>query len=241
MEVLVSINSLEEATLVLSAGVKWVDLKDTSHGALASLSKDLSAQIVTYIQDQIKASQLNVTISATVGDTFANINDFIAQLKQKLDLNIDVIKVPYQAITLFDDIEALRPILAQTSQQSSRVIVVFTPQNYLALSGRLEPCLKKLASVGVFGVMLDTDDKSKDLFASLEIRDIQVFIAAAKKHGFFLGLAGGLQIQSIENLFKLSPDIVGFRSAVSADHNRKQTITPHLLHLLIKNCVINTN
>lgn len=240
MEVLVSINSVSEAKLVLHAGVKWIDLKDTSHGALASLSSQISAEVVQSIQSSKTRSKQQIIISATVGDAFINTDAFKSQIEEKYDLGIDIIKIPYQAITLFENLDELTQVFNHIRKQF-KIVVVLTPQTLLALNERLASILETLRVAGVYGVMLDTLDKSKNLLDSITPSQIHFFVETAKENGFFVGLAGGLQIQHLDFLSKFPLDIVGYRSGISMENDRKLGLSSNLLQLLIKKCGINTN
>ena len=240
MEVLVSVNSVAEAELVLHAGIKWIDLKDTSHGALTSLSLDISTDVIQSIQSSKTTSKQQVIISATVGDAFINTDAFKSQIEEKYDLSIDIIKIPYQAITLFENLDELTQVFNRIRKQF-KIVVVLTPQTLLALNERLASSLERLRAVGAYGVMLDTLDKSKNLFESLAPSQIHFFVERAKENGFFVGLAGGLQIQHLDFLSKLPLDIVGYRSGISMENDRKLGLNIKILQLLIKKCGINTN
>ncbi len=240
MEVLVSINSVAEAKLALHAGVKWIDLKDTSHGALASLPTQMSTDIIQSMQSVKSTSKQQVTISATVGDAFDNINTFKSQIEEKYDLGIDIIKIPYQAVTLFDNLDELTQAFNHIRKRFS-IVVVLTPETLLTLNEGLSASFDRLRAAGAYGVMIDTFDKSRNLFDSLAPTQINFFVETAKVNGFFVGLAGGLQIQHLDFLSKLPLDIVGYRSGISMENDRKLGLNPQVLQLLIKKCGINTN
>lgn len=237
MEVLVSINSPQEAKLVAEAGVKWIDLKDTSVGALASLAEATSANIIEYLRSVQMDGSKQAIISATVGDAFVSKDAFVAQISEKKRLNIDVIKIPYSAIALFDDIKQLQVVLIHYLSEGGRVIVVFTPQVYSELAQDFFSVLSLLKSLGMYGVMLDTADKSSDLWASMPFSQVNRFVVEAKQAGFFVGLAGGLHIKHLANLKNLAPDIAGFRSGISVENNRTNPLCPTKLQLLVEKSV----
>jgi dihydroneopterin aldolase len=80
---------------------------------------------------------------------------------------------------------------------------------------------------GFAGVMLDTARKTGGrLLDHMDITQLALFVDAAHAHGLMAGLAGSLEMPDIPRLLPLAPDVLGFRRALCADHDRNARIDP---------------
>lgn len=215
IQVLVSVNSVAEARLVLEAGVPLIDLKDTSHGALAALDLDISEAIVATVKahrQQFHAA--SITISATVGDDCASATDLAALIEQRLSIGVEVIKLPE---AIWAD-TAYRPVIDAFIAQGAKIIAVLLP--FSLNDAALEKRLQGLAQQGYWGVMVDTMEKSTSLVEMTSMPSLARFVHAAKSLQLFVGLAGGLSLAHVAPLSALQPDYLGFRSGLCADGQR---------------------
>lgn len=225
MKILVSVTTVEEAQLALDSGVDLIDLKDTSHGALASLSLNESIPILKVIQSK----QLpNMLISATIGDEYHDLPSLVNTCEDKLAIGVDVIKIP--AIVLDD--EKTHEAVSVLSQHA-KVVIVFPPQslqnNQQIFCEQLNLCQR----LAIAGVMLDTQDKQYSLWQNCEPRYVSDFIEQARHREFFVGLAGGLAIEDFDKLSDLAPDFAGFRSGLCMAGNRKEKLSKSLVQTLM--------
>lgn len=228
MQVLVSVNSVAEAQLVLSAGVSLIDLKDTSHGALAALDLDVSKAIVDAVnayRQQFAAT--GIIISATVGDHCTSVADLIQLIESRLNLGVEVIKLPE---TIWDN-PAYQPTIAAFLEQGIRLIAVLTP---VSLSeARMAGRVQSLARQGYWGVMVDTTLKSSPLTEMVSAAVLANFVHAAKVAQLFVGLAGGLSLSHVEPLATLGADYVGYRSGLCVDGQRAQGLLTNKVQQLV--------
>jgi uncharacterized protein (UPF0264 family) len=217
MQVLVSVNSVAEAQLVLSAGVPLIDLKDTSHGALAALTLDLSTAIVDVVhQYRQQSAATGIVISATVGDHCEAVEDLMHMITSRLQIGVEVIKLPE---TIWGD-PGYQPLIATLLGQGHKLIAVLKPASLLA--DELPARVQWLAQQHYWGVMVDTTQKSKALVDIVPFAALADFVQAAKSVQLFVGLAGGLSLAHIETLARLQPDYLGFRSGLCEGGQRAQ-------------------
>lgn len=228
MQVLVSVNSVAEARLVLAAGVPLIDLKDTSHGALAALDLENSAAIMAAVKAHRQQSPVAaVTISATVGDGCASVADLIALIAQRLHIGIEVIKLP-EAIWADANYQA---VINDFIAQGARIIAVFMPHSLA--DAILETRLLGLAQQGYWGVMVDTTEKSTSLMEMVSMPVLARFVHAARSLHLYVGLAGGLSLAHVAPLSALQPDYLGFRSGLCVDGQRAQGLLAERIQKLL--------
>jgi len=228
MQVLVSVNSVAEAQLVLSAGVSLIDLKDTSHGALAALDLDVSKAIVGAVNAyRQQSAATGIIISATVGDHCASVADLIQLIESRLNLGVEVIKLPE---TIWDD-PAYQPTIAAFLEQGIRLIAVLTPASLS--EARMAGRVQFLAQQGYWGVMVDTTLKSSPLTEVVSPLVLAHFVQAAKAAQLFVGLAGGLSLSHVEPLATLGADYVGYRSGLCIDGQRAQGLLTSKVQQLV--------
>jgi dihydroneopterin aldolase len=79
-----------------------------------------------------------------------------------------------------------------------------------------------IAASGFAGVMLDTARKTgARLLDHMDVAALARFIDAAHAHRLMAGLAGSLETPDIPRLLPLKPDVLGFRRALCAGHDRQ--------------------
>lgn len=228
MQVLVSVNSVAEAQLVLSAGVSLIDLKDTSHGALAALDLDVSKAIVDTVNAyRQQSAATGIIISATVGDHCTSVADLIQLIESRLNLGVEVIKLPE---TIWEDPD-YQPTIAAFLEQGIRLIAVLTPASLS--EARMAGRVQSLAQQGYWGVMVDTTLKSSPLTEMVSLSALANFVHAAKTAQLFVGLAGGLSLSHVEPLAALGADYVGYRSGLCVDGQRAQGLLTSKVQQLV--------
>lgn len=230
MQLLVSVNSVSEASLVLSAGVDLLDLKDTTYGALAMLDMAVSQEILqTVRQHRISHPASTVTVSATIGDVCSCGEQLKERMDARLQAGVDIIKLP---ATIWLD-----PNLQQTLQQfldrQVLMIAVFSPAE-LAEPAFMNERLDALSAKGYFGVMVDTIDKNLPVTSQVSQHALEVFIQLAQSFKLTVGLAGGLQVSDLALLSTMRPDYIGFRSGLCEQRQRKNNLSASLLLSTVK-------
>jgi (5-formylfuran-3-yl)methyl phosphate synthase len=228
MQVLVSVTSVAEAQLVLSAGVSLIDLKDTSHGALAALDIETSKAITTIVHaHRERSARPEIIISATVGDNCNTAPDLMALIDQRLQIGIVVIKLP-EAIWANPDYQS---IIDGFLVQGIKMIAVLMPASLMAAT--LEKRLQSLAQQGYWGVMVDTMQKSSTLVEMVSMPILANFVRTAQSLQLVVGVAGGLSLAHVASLSELGPDYLGFRSGVCVDGQRSKGLLPERVHQLV--------
>ena len=203
---LASVNSLEEALLVLQANVDIIDLKQPEHGALGALDLQSVKEIVQVIKQK-------TLVSATVGDL-----PMLPELVFNAVQDMAATGVDYVKIGFFPegDHRAVIEKLAMLTGQGRALIAV------LFADARLDfNLLGALKNAGFKGVMLDTmDKKAGSLTQLMSLPEINHFVSLARDFDLLCGLAGSLRHNDIAPLLPLKPDYLGFRGALCQRHDR---------------------
>jgi (5-formylfuran-3-yl)methyl phosphate synthase len=228
MQVLVSVSSVAEAQMVLSAGVRLIDLKETAYGALAALDIPRSAAIIAAVNDYRQQNpQAGVIISATIGDDCSSAAALSELIQSRLDIGVDVIKLPQ---TIWASAAYTAVINAFLARQV-KLIAVLSADHFSGTQA-VSTLLQDLATALYWGVMIDTIQKSQPLTALISVDLLDFFVRSAKAQGLYVGLAGGLQLAQVDSLADLSPDYLGFRSGLCLNQRREQPLIKENLHLV---------
>lgn len=203
-KLLASVNSLEEAEIVLNAGVDIIDLKQPSQGALGALSIEEVKQIVEFVAKR-------KPVSATIGD-LPMLPDLVFDAVQ----NMAATGVDFVKIGFFPEGNSVATIQRLASLKHYHLIAVLFADALpdFAILGALK-------SAGFAGVMMDTMDKSRGSLLSVidETRLIE-FVQLCKEKELLCGLAGSLRLSDIATLLPYSADYLGFRGALCQQHQR---------------------
>ena len=230
MQLLVSVNSLAEASLVVSAGVDLLDLKDTTYGALAMLDMNVSQEIMRAVKHhRISYPACTVTVSATIGDDCTSGKQLKQRMDARLDAGVDIIKLP-ATIWLAPGLQAT---LQQYLDHQVSLIAVFSPAE-LKEHAFMNEKLSALSAKGYFGVMVDTIDKNMPVTAQVDEHTLQAFIQLAQSFELYAGLAGGLQVSDLTLLSAMGPDYIGFRSGLCEKQQRKNSLSASMLMSTVK-------
>lgn len=206
---LASVNSVEEALLVLSANVDIIDLKQPALGALGALKTDLVKAIVTEINGRCP-------VSATVGDLPMQPEIVYQAVTAMAETGVDYIKIGFfPGGDWQGTLEKLATFQHRNLGTINLIAVLFADtQPDLAV-------IDSLKNAGFNGVMLDTMNKSNGSLTQVMAKsDIAQFVRLAKDRKMLCGLAGSLRLDDIAELIPYQPDYLGFRGALCLDHNR---------------------
>jgi uncharacterized protein (UPF0264 family) len=208
---LASVNSVDEAALVLSVNVDIIDLKQPAKGALGALETDLVKKIVAEIDGRCP-------VSATVGDLPMQPEIVFNAAKAMAATGVDYIKIGF-----FPDGDwqgTMEKLSTLTFPRRS----VGTMALIAVLFADARPdiaIINALKNAGFKGVMLDTIDKKNGSLTQVMAKtDIAQFVRLAKAHQLICGLAGSLRLEDIPELITYQPDYLGFRGALCLQHNR---------------------
>ncbi len=202
---LASVNSVEEARLVLAENVDIIDLKNPALGSLGGLEIELVRKIVTIINGACP-------VSATIGDLPMQPELIFNAVKAMAETGVNYIKIGF-----FPDENQDQVIekLAQLASNINLIAVLFADTNPdFSL-------IDRLIVAGFKGIMLDTQDKTRgSLTEAMSKTQIERFVNHVKSTSAICGLAGSLTLDDIPMLLAYQPDYLGFRGALCDKHQR---------------------
>lgn len=221
---LASVANIEEALMVLDAGVDIIDLKQPAQGALGALEPELVIQILDRVNGR-------TPVSATIGD--------LPMDPEKVSTAVDVMAatgVDFIKIGFFPNGDWQKTIekLTDYSSQGIKMIAVLFADTRLEIG-----VVERLKQAGFTGVMLDTMKKTGGSLSTVMSNcEIQAFVKQAKQHSLLCGLAGSLGKQDIPYLIALNPDYLGFRGALCNQRSRTAPLDKNSV-LAIKSVLAN--
>lgn len=202
---LASVNSVEEALLVLRAKVDIIDLKQPARGALGALELDTVKQIVSEIAGRCP-------VSATIGDLPMQPERVFNAVQAMAETGVDYTKIGFFPGGDWSETTAK---LASLTETQALIAVLF------ADSRPDFAFIQTLKQAGFKGVMLDTLDKNQgSLTQIMTDTAIRKFVELAKAEHLLCGLAGSLRQADIAALLPYLPDYLGFRGALCLQHKR---------------------
>lgn len=210
-ELLASVRNLEEARLAVQIPIGILDMKDPEHGALGALDEHTIRKIVQFVAGR------NLT-SATIGDLPPDSERISQKIQATATLGVDYIKI---GLSDSDWLIRYLPTLQSLTNKAQLVGVLFA-DHFEDLCG---PC-HLLKAAGFKGAMVDTEDKNLGSLRTIKSDTaLQQFTQTAQKTGLLCGLAGSLQYEDIDALLALSPNYLGFRSALCVNNQRATTLS----------------
>ena len=187
------------------------DLKDPEKGSIGAWEEK-------NILEVIKRSKQRVKVSATIGDIFSA-EGIINKLKQFDSLGLDYIKFGIKTKNVLE----LKDLIYRIGKfifRTKLVLVVFVDKH--GTLKIIEENLEIFYRNNIRFLILDTYKKNNQNLTSfynpLKIKD---FINKCFVKKINVGLAGRLQPNHISKLKLLNPYVMGFRSAICSDQNRK--------------------
>ncbi|MEM7541737.1 MAG: (5-formylfuran-3-yl)methyl phosphate synthase [Pseudomonadota bacterium] len=197
---LASVQDAREMDLAIKGGADWIDLKNPKAGALGMLP-------ATDLADLVRSLDGRLPVSATLGDHWddpSRYGDLVGELES---VELSYIKVGVNARGLNQAYKAILENVLNRAMPAIAVIVVeFGVTNSMC---------RDLADLGFKGAMLDTADKTSGaLGTKIGIDGVRRFVESARDAGLLCGLAGSLDISHLSAYLPLTPDYLGFRSAL---------------------------
>jgi uncharacterized protein (UPF0264 family) len=213
---LASVKNLAEARIALAGGADIIDLKNPSEGALGALS-------LTEIGIVVKDIANRAPISATVGDLPMIPETLAEAVRSTAATGVDYVKIGFFGNERIDDCIAA---LAHCTQRPARLIAVL----FADMKPDWASLLPALRIAGFGGVMLDTAMKNAgSLRSCMEAAELSEFVALARRLNLLSGLAGSLRPEDISPLLELSPNYLGFRTALCRQSLRIDSLDAHAL------------
>ena len=214
---LASVTGADEAEIALAHGADIIDLKDAAKGGLAPLPPDMVRAAVVAVAGRRP-------VSAVAGDAGMDPDAVASSVQETAGTRVNYVKIgfcpgPQQ--------KACVHALADMARQIKLVAVLFADQQPdLTL-------LSFLAECGFAGAMLDTARKGAGrLLDHADVAVLHEFVERCRGHGLLCGLAGSLEAPDAPRLLLLAPDILGFRGALCAGHDRGGCLDPHAVNLI---------
>lgn len=206
---LASVRDRSEAEIVLQAGADIIDLKDPARGALGAADIRHIADVVGFVAGK-------KPVSAACGEFSGDPATLRAKVGEIAAAGVDFLKIGFlPSAPIAAGVEAL----ADIAGRKKLIAVLFADHRYN------ENVIASFAEADFYGVMLDTDDKSKGrLLNHMSPDQVSDFVAEAHRHGLMVGLAGSLEAPDIPRLLPGKPDYLGFRGALCAGLSRNADI-----------------
>jgi dihydroneopterin aldolase len=199
-KLLASVRSALEARQALAGGADIIDLKEPATGALGRLPDATIGEILWAIGRRRPTS-------ATIGDMELSPSPVLDAVRRMAACGVDIVK-----FGVFDgDAPGTLAALATAARAGLRIVAVLFADRRPDF-GLIERC----AESGLYGIMLDTADKAGGgLTAHLSQAALARFVQKGRARGLLTGLAGSLSARDVPDLLALSPDYLGFRSALA--------------------------
>ncbi len=221
---LVSPWNIEEALEVIESNADLIDCKNPLEGSLGANSPKMIRSMKKLIP-----KNSNKLLSATIGD-FPNLpcSAALAALGAAFS-GADIIKVGLMGPKNERDATFLmKSVVDAVKSYDQRILVVAAGYaDHKRLNTSPDPKLipKIAANANCDIAMIDTGIKDgKGLFDFLSIESLIEFKNKAKTNNLSVALAGNIQIQDIEKIKKIRPDIIGVRSLVCTNNDRNNGI-----------------
>ncbi|MGN6572558.1 MAG: (5-formylfuran-3-yl)methyl phosphate synthase [Pseudolabrys sp.] len=202
---LASVKNRAEAEFALANGADIIDCKDPARGALGALD-------VAVVREIVGAIAGGRPVSAVTGDHPADAAAVSAAAEAMAAAGADYVKV---GLFPGGDRAACIRALAPLAHGARIVGVMFADR---------DPdfdLLESMRAAGFAGAMLDTAGKGAGrLFDHADAAALAGFVRACRARGLLTGLAGSLEAPDVPRLLVLKPDVLGFRGALCAAHDR---------------------
>ncbi|NHI92559.1 MAG: hypothetical protein EAX96_08645 [Candidatus Lokiarchaeota archaeon] len=225
MKLLISPFNVEEAKIVINSQVvDIIDVKNPLEGSLGANFPDVIKEIIRLVRSNNNNNDNSLKISATIGDlrNFPGTASLAALGAATLGLNY--IKIGIK----INDEQSARYLLKKVTQtvkdyNSTIKVVGATYADYKRFDA-LNPL--KLPNIvtdsGADVAMIDTGIKTdgKSLFDFLDHDKLVNFLTNCRQNGILTALAGSLNVNHINKLKTLNPDIIGIRGAVCEKNDR---------------------
>lgn len=202
---LASVTGPDEAETAERHGADIIDLKDSRRGAFGAVTFDVVAATLAAIDGRRP-------VSAVAGELAMEPDRVVRAASALADAGVDYVKIALFAEPRREDcIRALSALARRT-----KIVGVM-----FADHGFDEALVPLMAGSGFAGAMLDTARKTGGrLLDHMSVAALGGFIDGCRQHRLMGGLAGSLEAPDVPRLLLLAPDVLGFRGALCADHDR---------------------
>ena len=220
IKLLISPRTIEEAKIVISNQIEYIDCKNPEEGSLGANFPWIIKEMKGLIPKN--SPQL---LSATIGD-FPNLpgSASLAALGAAVS-GADIIKVGLKGPKNEKDaIKIMKNVVKAVRDYDKKIIIVAAGYaDRMRMDSSPEfMSIPTIASESQADIaMLDTYIKDgKGLFDFLKVEQLIQFKNKASKFGLDVALAGNLRTKDIPLIKMISPEIIGVRSAVCEGYDR---------------------
>lgn len=234
MQLLISVVNEKEAQAAADGGADIVDVKNPHEGALG-------ANFPHVIRKIRQCTPEILPVSAAIGDApdkpgataLAALGASVCNV-QYVKVGLYGTKTPNQAIFL------LKQVCRAVREYNFGIKIIAAAYADAHIIGAFPALESPFVSfeAGADGCMLDTAVKNGNtLFSYLGDDELQGFVRDCHKNGLVCALAGSLKDADIPRLSKISPDIIGFRSAACTKGDRVKGIVSRKQVERLKNLI----
>ena len=216
MKLMISVISASEARDAIAGGAEILDVKNPAEGSLG-------AQSPKVIREIKNLSPGHIEVSAAIGDIPNLPGTAALAALGAASCGVDYIKVGLHGPRTESDARTLLREVRQSLEEHP-VCVVAAGYADFSRAGTLDPQLlsRIAASAGVQGFLLDTAIKDgHTLFDFLDPERLRFLAEEIHAAGMLFGLAGALREQDFPMAQKLGADVVGLRTAVCRNNQRR--------------------
>lgn len=227
MKALISPVSIEEAKAVLAGGADLVDVKNTREGSLG-------AQFPWVIQEVAAlCAGSNALVSATLGDLPFKPGTAALAARGAVTAGATYIKAGLYGVKDVEEAtEMMAAVVRAVRDVNSDALVVGAGYADFRRFGGLHyrDLVAAARASGCNVVMVDTAIKDgHNLFDAMSNQELKEFIDMGHADGLQVALAGSVQIQHLDLVRDLNPDIIGVRGAVCPTGDRSRGIDAKLV------------
>lgn len=221
-QLLISVTSVEEASIALQHAADIIDLKNPAEGALGALPLDTIVEITEFVSRSADG-QKKIT-SATIGDLPMQPELLFNQVMALSSAGVDIIKIGFFVASdgkPSDYQSCLDALASQANTGFGLVAVLFAELVYP------ETLLPAICKAGFSGIMFDTVHKNgKTVLDYYSVNEMKNIAHDIRHAGLRFGLAGSLNVQHLPLIKTIAPDYIGFRGGVCDAHSRTAALDP---------------
>jgi uncharacterized protein (UPF0264 family) len=218
LKLLVSVVNKTETLDSISGGADILDVKNPKEGSLG-------ANFPRVIRQVKQVTPANLELSATLGD-LPNLpgTASLAALGAAAS-GVDYIKAGLYGVKNCEEATTLMTeVVKAVKEFDSGLMTIACGYADFRTVGCVSPLELPLVArrAGADGVLVDVKVKSQEtnLFSFLTDENLKELVDTAHDHGLLAALAGSLDTQDIERVYRLGADIIGVRGAVCAKKDR---------------------
>jgi uncharacterized protein (UPF0264 family) len=204
----------------IEGGADIIDLKNPNEGSLGASFPWLIKKIRNYSND--------FTLSVAIGD-MPNLPGTAALAASGAAMcGADIVKVGLLGPNSFDEgVTLLKSVVKATKDINQNILVVGAGYADFKLFNGINsidiPAICNSAGADV--AMLDTYIKDgRKLFHFIDSKQLREFVNKVHEYDLLAALAGSIEPKDIKTLHGLGTDVIGFRSAVCSESDRRNGI-----------------